>query len=137
MADTLRGILNDYDNARYATNVGTVAHRKLRGVHTEKGKLVGDAEFVKNVLAHPELAQFFNENARTEVPISAIINGKFVSRRIDRLVVDDANHIVHIIDYKTDVNRDAFHEKYVFQLQEYISIINKIYPKYKVVAPSL
>ena len=128
MADTLREMLTEYDDKKHATDAGSAMHKKMRFVNA----LDGDDDIVKQIKSRPELAIFFTENAQTEVPIAATINGKFVSRRIDRMVVDDKNKIVHILDYKTDVNKDAFCSKYIIQVREYMSIIGKIYPKYKV-----
>ena len=128
MADTLRNLLNEYDNQKQATKSGTVAHKKMRFVNMSKI----DEEIVKNIKKHPDLERFFVPDAKTEVPIAAIINGKFVSRRIDRMVVDDKNKTIYILDYKTDVSKDAFHSNYVAQVHEYVSIVTKIYPKYKV-----
>ena len=132
MTDTLREFLHEYDNMQYATKKGTEMHEKMRALRIVNGELIGDDEIVKNIQSRPEIAQFFTQNSRPEVPVAAMINGCFTSRRIDRMVVDDENHIVHIIDYKTDVTRDAFHQKYMAQVNEYISIIKKVYPKYRV-----
>jgi len=128
MVDTLREMLTEYDNRKHATDAGSAMHKKMRFVNLENGD-----DIAKHVKGRPELEMFFAPNAQTEVPIAATINGKFVSRRIDRMVVDDKNKTVHILDYKTDVNKDAFRSKYVAQVREYMSIIAKIYPKYKVV----
>ena len=128
MVDTLRKMLTEYDNRKHATDAGSAMHKKMRFVNLENGD-----DIAKHVKGRPELEMFFASNAQAEVPIAATINGKFVSRRIDRMVVDDKNKTVHILDYKTDVNKDAFRSKYVAQVREYMSIIAKIYPKYKVV----
>jgi len=132
MVDTLRGILKEYDSAKYATENGSVMHSKMRAVRMEKGVLVGDTDIIENINKHTELSVFFGEKARVEVPIVAIINGKFISRRIDRMIVDDTNKVVHILDYKTDIDKNAFRANYVTQVREYVSIIKKIYPKYAV-----
>lgn len=128
MADTLREMLTEYDNKKYATDAGSVMHKKMRFVNM----LYGDNDIVKQIKNRPELAIFFTENAQTEVPIAATINGKFVSRRIDRMVVDNDDKMIYILDYKTDVNKDMFRSKYIIQVREYMSIISKIYPQYKV-----
>ena len=75
---------------------------------------------------------FFAENTRTEVPIAGIINGNFISRRIDRLSVDDENKIVRILDYKTDIEKESRREKYIVQLNEYEKLMRQIYPEYKI-----
>jgi len=132
MVDSLRKILNEYDSAKYATENGSLMHAKMRAVHVKDGALVGDTDIIKNIKNRPELEMFFASESRTEVPIAAIINGKFVSRRIDRIIVDDKNKVIHILDYKTDINKDAFRANYVAQVHEYVLIVKKIYPKYTV-----
>ena len=77
------------------------------------------------------MTAFFTENAQTEVPVAGIINGYFVSRRIDRLVVDDEKKVVRILDYKTDVDKTKYREKYIIQLGEYEKLMHQIYPEYK------
>lgn len=132
MVNTLREFLSEYDNTQFATKRGTEMHDKMRVVHMVGGELCGDDEIVKNIKKRPELMQFFGENSRAEVPVATEINGRFISRRIDRLVVDDEKRSVYVIDYKTDVDKAAFQQKYVAQVQEYVCIIKKIYQKYKV-----
>ena len=92
MADTLREMLTEYDNKKYATDTGSAMHQKMRFVN----RLDDADDIIKQIKSRPELAIFFTENAQTEVPVAAIINGKFVSRRIDRMIVDDENKIVHM-----------------------------------------
>ena len=133
MADTLRRILDEYDNMQYATQQGSEMHRKMRAVHMENGVLVGDKSIVDNINKHPELAMFFVPASRVEVPVAAIVHGNFISRRIDRMVVDEDNKTIHVIDYKTDIDKGVFRLKYVAQVQEYVSIVKEIYPKYTVI----
>ena len=128
MAEKLRDILTKYDKDQYAINTGTEMHKKMRFVNM----LDNEDEVVIQIKSHPELAMFFTPDAKTEVPIAAKIKDKFVSRRIDRMVIDDDNKIIHILDYKTDVDKNTFHANYVAQVKEYVDIIKKIYPKYTV-----
>ena len=128
MANMIRELLKEYDTKKHATDAGNAMHKKMRSIN-----VLNDKDKVANhIKSRPELAMFFAQNAQTEVPIAAFINGKFVSRRIDRLVVDDKNMVVYIMDYKTDVNKETFRSNYIAQVREYMSIMNKIYPKYKV-----
>ena len=69
---------------------------------------------------------------KTEVPIAGTINGRFISRRIDRLFTDDENKRVYVLDYKTDTDRAAFHDKYVEQINEYKTLLRDIYPNYEI-----
>ena len=128
MTDKLRDILTKYNKDQYAINTGSEMHKKMRFVNM----LNAEDEVVIQIKKHPELAKFFLPNAKTEVPLAAKINGKYISRRVDRMVVDDDNKIVHILDYKTDVDKNAFRANYVAQVKEYVDIVKKIYPKYTV-----
>lgn len=128
--------LNDFMRARiaqeYATNAGTALHARMARVVIDGPRTCGDAELVREILARADIAAFFGPESRTEVPIAANINGHVVSRRIDRMIVDDAAQTVRILDYKTDVNKTEFQDKYVAQLREYAAIMRRIYPKYKI-----
>ena len=130
MADTLRELLDEYDDKIYATNAGADMHKKMRFVNM----LNVEDDIVKQIKSHPELEVFFAPYAKTEVPVAATIDGKFASRRIDRMVIDDGKKIIHIMDYKTDVNKAVFRPKYIAQLHEYVAIMGKIYPKHKIYA---
>ena len=51
---------------------------------------------------------------------------------IDRLVINDDKKEVSILDYKTDVDKSTFHDKYVAQIKEYVTLLYGIYPEYKI-----
>ena len=133
MANTLRELLRDQERQKYATQAGLGMHKKLRSIKEIKDFSKVDYELVKAVESHPELSMFFCKNVKTEVPVAAIINGNFLSRRIDRMVVDNDKKEIYIMDYKTDTDKDVFRPKYVNQVQEYISIMRAIYPNYDIV----
>lgn len=82
----------------------------------------------------PGLDAFFAAGSRCEVPVAGFINGKFISRRIDRMRVDDAQKSVAVLDYKTDTDKSARHGEYVAQLREYAALLRRIYPGYKISA---
>ncbi len=132
MANNLTELLDEYDAIKYATDSGNEMHKKLAFVRTlsDCGKV--DCELENHVKSCDGLSVFFVENARTEVPVAGIINGEFVSRRIDRLVIDDLNKIVRILDYKTDIDKRARRDKYVAQLTEYEKLMHQIYPEYQI-----
>lgn len=92
----------------------------------------GDAEIRTKIAQHPELTHFFATNSKPEVPIAGHINGKFISRRIDRLIIDDTNKTIDILDYKTDTNKTAFIDKYTAQINEYATLLRDIYPNYTI-----
>ena len=132
MASNLRELLNEFDAQKYATDVGNAMHEKLRRVRVLSECDKVDSELKKRIESCAGVAVFFTENAHVEVPIAGIINGYFVSRRIDRLVIDNENKIVRILDYKTDVDKVTRREKYIAQLSEYEKLMRQIYPKYEI-----
>ncbi len=128
MANSLRDFMDEYDAKKYAVDAGTQFHEKLRRVRTLDDCVKVDCELKTRLESVPGLGVFFTQNAQTEVPIAGIINDVFVSRRIDRLVVDDENKIVRILDYKSDTDKTLFHDKYIHQLAEYKKLVQQIYP---------
>ena len=132
MQNNLKEFLDEFDAKTYATSAGKQAHEKLRLIRVLDDCVKVDCELKNQIKSVDGLASFFTENARTEVPVAGIINGYFVSRRIDRLVVDDEKKIVRILDYKTDVDKTVFRENYIAQLGEYEKLMHQIYPKYKI-----
>ncbi len=132
MASNLTELLNEYDAKKYAVDAGSVMHEKLRSVRVLSDFDKVDSELKKCVESCAGLSSFFIEKARTEVPVAGIINGNFISRRIDRLVVDDENKIVRILDYKTDIEKETYREKYIAQLDEYEKLMRQIYPEHKI-----
>ena len=132
MANNLKELLAEYDAKKYAVDIGIQIHEKLRRVRVLSECCKVDCELEKRIKSVDGLPAFFTESAKVEVPIAGIVNGFFVSRRIDRLVVDDAKKTVRILDYKTDVDKESRRDKYVTQLSEYAKLMAQIYPKYKI-----
>lgn len=128
----LHNIIETQEREQYAMNEGVEAHAKLRRVFIDKEIVNGDSVYVDKIQARNDLRPFFVANSRTEVPIAGTINGHFISRRIDRLVIDDANQTILVLDYKTDVNRDTFRDKYYAQIREYGELLKAIYPMYQI-----
>ena len=120
-------IFQQLDNNKFATDTGVKMHKKLQYIseHT-------DTELFKKISTDKTLSEFFGSNSKTEVPIAGTINGKFISRRIDRLYINNSDKIIAVIDYKTDVNRETFYSTYVYQVIEYISLLRHIYPDYRI-----
>ena len=131
---TLHNILSAHDATQHATAHGTQMHARLQHVVIDGDNAHGDIELIKRARANVALLPFFAPNSRTEVPIAGTINNRFVSRRIDRLIIDDTNKTIQILDYKTDTDRTAFHDKYVIQLREYARLLHAIYLGYKITA---
>ncbi len=93
-------------------------------------KAVSEAEIVRiinqvdNVCE--KFADLFNHpNSRAEVPIIGNIDGKTVSGKIDRLIVED--DLVLIIDFKTGDRNGWLEQKYQEQMRLYELVLEKIY----------
>ena len=128
MSDTIRDLISEQEKQKYAIKQGTVMHNRLQFVVIDGDACSGDDDLVIEIKKHKDLLPFFVKESRTEVPIAGIIKNKFYSRRIDRLVIDDENKNIKILDYKTDVSHTENREKYIVQLSEYRILLSKIYP---------
>jgi len=133
MTQELAKFLTTTLNNKYATQSGTATHRLLR--HVVIDDVFGDTgspEIIAQIKQTPNLIRYFSKDAKTEVPIAGIINGTFISRRIDRLLIEDLTKTIYFIDYKTDINKTALIEKYKKQLGEYAQLLKSVYPNYKI-----
>ncbi len=132
MTTKLHEFIKTQDTEKFATRNGFATHAKLQFVRITPHP-IGDAELIEKIMAGgPELQSFFGENSGAEVPIAGIVDGRFISRRIDRLVVDDATKTVRILDYKTDIDPQKYRPKYIAQLREYQKLLAQIYADYKI-----
>ena len=132
MTQTLKNFLIGAKNKEFATKNGTQTHNALRQVVIDKKGDCGAPELVLMVKNHPGLVPFFGANAKTEVPIAGFLNGQFISRRIDRLVINNDTKTIDFIDYKTDTDKTAFIVQYKHQLNEYGELLKSAYPNYKI-----
>lgn len=130
---TLHKILSDANHIRHATDAGTHMHVKLKRVCVAPNNTTGDTDVVKKICANPTLAQLFGPESRTEVPIAGTLNGRFISRRIDRLLINHADKCICILDYKTDIDKAERHAQYVSQIREYAALLRGIHPDYHMV----
>ena len=82
------------------------------------------------VLANPDFAPLFAPEALSEVPVTALVGGRVVAGRIDRMVVRDSE--VLIVDYKSSrpvpPSADEVPPLYVEQLRAYRAAVAEIYP---------
>jgi hypothetical protein len=123
----------EISNKKYATQSGVKIHTLLKNIIIDFDKqYLGDKETIKKIQQHPELQRFFITSAQTEVPIAGYLNGIFHSRRIDRLLVNHETKTIDFIDYKTDIDRQIFFDKYKQQLYEYAQLLCSAYPGYKI-----
>ncbi len=132
MTSKIENILLEQEKTKYATETGIYQHMKMKSICTETND--GDSELQERIKKNPILERFFHKDARTEVPIAGYINGKFVSRRIDRMYVLENEKTVFILDYKTDVDKNLFYDKYIHQINEYKTLITDAFKGYKVKA---
>ena len=129
---TLNNLLNTQQQTKFATDNGTKIHKQLQHVVIDNDTEQGDIKLVSRIKATPSLIRFFNKSARTEVPIAGKIKNIFISRRIDRLCIDNTTKTIEIIDYKTDIIHDKFYTTYISQIREYVTLLRAIYPEYKI-----
>jgi len=133
MTQNLNDFLTTQTNKKYATQSGTKIHALLKNIVLDnKSGDVGNSEIIEQIKQYPELKQFFGPSAQTEVPIAGHINNVFLSRRIDRLLIDTQNKSIMFIDYKTDINKETFIDIYKKQLREYAQLLQSAFPGYKI-----
>lgn len=132
MSNKLRSVLKQINDLKRATDTGTKIHNKMRQIVIDQNTMRGAPDLCEKISANPDLLRFFTPKSRTEVPIAGKINGRFISRRLDRIVTDDTTKSVYVLDYKTDISKSKFRQEYVKQIQEYISLLRDIYPSYTI-----
>ena len=127
---SLKDFIAKQDAQKRATNFGTDAHKKLQHIVIAPDAEHGDTVAIAEIKKHPEIAALFGTDTRTEVPIAGYINGKFISRRIDRLIIRD-NEII-FVDYKTDTDRTTNRDKYEYQMREYETLLRAAFPAHTI-----
>lgn len=132
MTQKLTEFLTGAKNKEFATNAGTYMHALLQRVVIDADIESGDADIIKAIKSHSDLLPFFIKSAQTEVPIAGNVRGHFVSRRIDRLLINHNHKSIDFIDYKTDTDKNAFIEQYKYQLKEYAELLHSAYPDYTI-----
>lgn len=133
MTTKLCDFLREHERTMHAVDAGTRMHVRLEHITVDDdGTLHGDADVIAQINANPDLKPFFAPTSRPEVPVAGIIANRFVSRRIDRVAIDDVARRVWILDYKTDVNPDAMRARYAAQIREYVDLMHRIYPTYAI-----
>jgi len=132
MTQNLTKFLKEAKNKEFATKTGTQSHTILQGVTVDNDCTAGDADFVQIIKKRPDLQPFFTKNAKNEVPIAGKIHNHFISRRIDKLVINKTTKTIDFIDYKTDTDKSAYIDKYKKQLQEYAELLHSAYPEYQI-----
>ena len=133
MIQNLNNFLKNAVDKQFATKYGIKMHMLLQNVVIDDvAGNTGDIDVVSVIKNRPDLIPFFCANAKTEVAIAGYVEGYFISRRIDRLVIDNNQKTVLFMDYKTDSNTTEFYDKYKKQLFEYAELLRSVYPDYKI-----
>ena len=130
---TLHNILQQSLQTSHATATGAHTHRLLQHIFIDTDNTTGEPILVEKIRQNPNIARLFCSASKTEVPVAGTINNRFISRRIDRLLIDDSTKTISILDYKTDINHDTFYKQYVYQIQEYTQLLHQIYPEHNIV----
>ena len=79
-----------------------------------------------------ELCEIMGPLSRAEVPLAGYVDGAFLSRRVDRLYVNEHTQTVVVLDYKTDIDKKRYYEKYRVQLTEYYKLLKEIFPMFNI-----
>ena len=132
MTQSLNNILKKFESQQYATERGKEMHALLQNIVIDEETICGDEQIVSMINNNLNLKPFFVSNAKTEVPIAGKLNGVFISRRIDRLVIDNNGKTIRFLDYKSDTDKNVLRDKYVRQLKEYAELLRSAYPDYKI-----
>jgi len=133
MTQKLNDFLTSINNKKHAIQSGTNAHLLLKHIIIDGDIEIGDKNLITEIKKQPKIQRFFSSNTKTEVPIAGIINKQFISRRIDRLLINTETKTIEFIDYKTDTDKSLFIEKYTKQLHEYAQLLQSAYPGYTII----
>ena len=94
MTQNLTKFLSDSENKKYAIQNGTKIHALLKNVIIDDAcGDSGDEDIINKIKEFPGLVKYFCANAKTETPIAGFINNVFLSRRIDRMLIDQIQDI--------------------------------------------
>ncbi|MCL2017404.1 MAG: UvrD-helicase domain-containing protein [Alphaproteobacteria bacterium] len=123
---SLSDIITARESRKYAIEAGEKIHRQLSHILIDGDDTNGDAKLIEKIRTHPEIARFFEKNSRAEVPVAGFVNGKFISRRIDRMIV--TSDIIEFVDFKTDTDKTIHRDKYTAQVAEYEALLRTAFP---------
>lgn len=132
MKNKINELIEKQMRSQYATNQGRDMHRKMQNVFFNSGVWTGDDNIVLHIKNIPGLCEWLGPLSRTEIPVAGMVENKFISRRIDRLYVNNDDKTVVVLDYKTDIDKNFFHEKYIEQLTEYYALLKQIYKNFDI-----
>ena len=133
----LNTIIRDIESKEFASVRGTNVHLCLSKIAFCNGGFIGDPDIISKIKNNAELCEIMGPLSRAEVPLAGYVRGTFLSRRIDRLYVNKNTKTVIVLDYKTDKDKNLYHEKYRVQLNEYRELLKQIYPEFNIVCKIL
>lgn len=94
---------------------------------------------VRAVVANPEWSDFFGPDARSEVPLAAVVGETVISGRIDRMVIEPGH--VRILDFKTGrgvpVDTASIPVPHLRQMAHYVAALEAIFPNTQIEAALL
>jgi ATP-dependent helicase/nuclease subunit A len=94
---------------------------------------------VRRVIENPEWSDFFGVDARSEVPLAAVVGETVITGRVDRLVISPG--LVKVLDFKTGRNipnnASALPVATLRQMAHYVSALEVIFPGSRVEASLL
>ncbi|MBO4582607.1 MAG: hypothetical protein J5714_00925 [Alphaproteobacteria bacterium] len=128
----LNTIIRDIESKEFATKHGKDVHARISKICFCNGDFAGDENIVFKIKDNPDLCEFMGPLSCAEVPLAGYINGVFLSRRIDRLYVNEKTKTVIVLDYKTDIDKKVYYEKYCVQLIEYYKLLKEFYPGFNI-----
>lgn len=132
MTQNLSDFLKEAKKKGLATSTGTQTHAVLQHIIIDSEYESGDSAIIQIIKKHPDLLRFFTKTAQNEVSIAGKINGRFISRRIDKLLINKITKTIDFVDYKTDIDKSAYIDKYKNQIQEYAELLRSAYPDYRI-----
>ena len=133
MTNKLTDILNTLEKQKVAMNSGASMHSRLCRVCCDaSGVWHGEPDIIARLSCVPELCELMGPLSKPEVPIAGTVDGRFISRRVDRLYVNDVTKTVVILDYKTDTDKKIYFQKYVEQLNEYRALLKQIFRHFNI-----
>jgi ATP-dependent exoDNAse (exonuclease V) beta subunit len=128
----LNKIIHDLESKEFATHAGTDMHAQMAKIKFYDGDFIGPADIISKIKSNAELFEIMGSLSRAEVPLAGYVDGTFLSRRIDRLYVNKNTKTIIVLDYKTDIDRKQYYEKYRVQLTEYYKLLKEIFPMFNI-----
>ena len=108
----------------------------VSGAAIDQNQILAD---VRAVVANPDWKDFFGPNARTEVPLAAVVGEVVISGRVDRLTIEPG--LVRILDFKTGrsvpADEEAVAVPYLRQMAHYVAALKTIFSGSRVEASLL